>query len=165
MSCRKPAQSLCNRWKPRSCARSKCVKARWCKRVNCWLSLTRLLRMRILTSALLASLQPGGGSRAYLGAEAADRAFTYAGSDLNWMLQASIYGLRQAEFGPRSKTLRIDSRNCQRQPRDPRSGCRRLPRAPWLCGGRRADARKTLEAHAGGSRLNTLIKRATSVRR
>jgi hemolysin D len=107
-------------------------------------------------TALSSQVSSLGAEAARLGAEAADRPFTYAGSDLNWMLQASIYGHRQAEF--ESKVENFKDRLEELSATTARSESDAVGYRERL--GFAADVermRKTLEAHASGSRLNTLI--------
>jgi len=93
---------------------------------------------------------------ARLRAEADGKRFAYAGPDPSWMLQASIYGHRMAEFESRVGNY------------DDRLGglAALISRAQSDVAGYRersgvaqdiVQMRKTLESHQNGSRLNTLL--------
>ena len=93
---------------------------------------------------------------ARLRAEADDKPFTYVGSDPNWTLQAAIFGHRQAEFESKVENYRdrLDelAAAIARSQSDAASYRERLGFAEDI-----EQMRKTLEAHATGSRLNTLL--------
>jgi hemolysin D len=101
----------------------------------------------------VSSLQAQG---ARLTAEADGKPFSYSGTDAEWVLQASIFGHRQAEFD--SKLLnykdRLDELSAliSRSNSDATGFRERLGYSEEV-----ENMRKTLEAHLTGSRLNTLI--------
>jgi HlyD family secretion protein len=93
---------------------------------------------------------------ARLKAEADRQPFAYAGGDSDWVLQAAIYGHRQAEFNSKVEnyTDRIDELAAviARSESDAAGYRERLGFAEDV-----EHMRKTLESHATGSHLNTLL--------
>ena len=112
--------------------------------------------------ALAAQVSNFEAEVARLRAEADGKAFVYTGTDPNWLLQASIYGHRKAQFD-----AKIDNYK------------HRLDELTGVIGRSQSDAvgyrerlgvaqnieqmRKTLEARDVGSRLNTLLATDTRV--
>jgi hemolysin D len=107
-------------------------------------------------TALSAQVSSLEAQVARLRAEAERKPFIYGGSDPNWMLQASIYGHRQAELESKIENYkdRLDELAAviSRSESDSAGYRERLGFAQDV-----EQMRKTLEAHSTGSRLNTLL--------
>ena len=86
---------------------------------------------------------------ARLKAEAEGKHFSYTGTDPDWVLQASIYANRKAEFELKARQLSTSLRRARRHHFARGIRCRRLPGTPWRGEEYRGDAQ---EARGDGFR-------------
>lgn len=111
--------------------------------------------------ALAAQVSSLQAEVARLEAEAADKPFVYSGNDPKWLLQASIYGHRKAQFDAKISNYqhKLDELAAviSRSQSDAKGYRERLGVAQDI-----ENMRTQLEARQAGSRLNTLL--ATDVR-
>ncbi|WP_338699213.1 MULTISPECIES: HlyD family type I secretion periplasmic adaptor subunit [unclassified Bradyrhizobium] len=114
---------------------------------------------RVALDGQLNSLEP---ELARLHAEADGQPFTYSGSDPNWVLQASIFSHRKAQFDSKIENYehRLQELNSviARSESDAVGYRERLGVAQSI-----EDMRRQLEATQTGSRLNSLIAKDTRV--